>query len=79
MSSNTDVIDTEPKATKPPVTMDEWRTIPWQKLERRVYKLQKRIYRAANRGDVRTVRRLQRLTLEILVSQMPGRKACISG
>ena len=64
MSSNTDVIDTEPKAHAPPVTMDEWRTIPWRKLERRVYKLQKRIYRAANRGDVRTVRKLQRLMMK---------------
>ena len=64
MSSNIDVIDTGPKATKPPVPMDEWKTIPWPKLERRVYKLQKRIYRAASRGDVRTVRRLQRLMMK---------------
>ena len=45
-------------ASKP---MYEWRTIPWRKLERRVFKLQKRIYRAALRGDKRTVRKLQRL------------------
>jgi len=41
--------------------MYEWRGIPWQKLERGVYKLLLRIYRAAKRGDKRTVRKLQRL------------------
>jgi RNA-directed DNA polymerase len=41
--------------------MYEWSDIPWQKLERNTYKLQKRIYKASNRGDVRTVRRLQKL------------------
>lgn len=43
--------------------MYEWNTIPWAKLERVVYKLQKRIYRASQRGDVKTVHRLQRLLL----------------
>src|SRR6476660_6152901 len=38
-----------------------WETLPWRKLERSVFKLQKRIYRAARRGDTKTVRRLQRL------------------
>jgi RNA-directed DNA polymerase len=30
---------------------DEWSTIPWRKLERYVYRLQKRIYKAKQRGD----------------------------
>jgi RNA-directed DNA polymerase len=38
-----------------------WETLPWHKLERSVFKLQKRIYRAARRGDTKAVRRLQRL------------------
>jgi RNA-directed DNA polymerase len=38
----------------------EWRSIPWKKLERRVYKLQKRIYQAAGRGDRKTVHKLQK-------------------
>lgn len=38
-----------------------WRTLPWRKLERAVFKLQKRIYRAAGRGDRKAVHRLQRL------------------
>jgi RNA-directed DNA polymerase len=39
----------------------EWKTIPWAQVERAVFKLQKRSYQAARRGDVRAVRRLQRL------------------
>ncbi len=40
--------------------MVEWRHINWRKLEKRVYKLQKRIYRASWRGDVKAVRKLQK-------------------
>jgi len=40
--------------------MMEWNTIPWRKLERRVFKLQKRIFRASQRGDVKAVHRLQK-------------------
>jgi RNA-directed DNA polymerase len=43
--------------------MYEWETLPWRTLERSVFKLQKRIYRASQRGDRKTVRRLQRLLL----------------
>ena len=32
-------------------------------LERNVFKLQKRIYQASNRGDVKLVRRLQKLLI----------------
>src|SRR5512140_827250 len=45
-------------------TTYEWETLPWPKLGRRVFKLQKRIYRASLRGDVKTVRRLQRLMMK---------------
>jgi len=44
-----------------PKLMYEWKNIPWRKLEVQVFKLQKRIYRASERGDVKQVRRLQRL------------------
>jgi RNA-directed DNA polymerase len=43
--------------------VDEWDGVDWRKAERVVFKLQKRIYRAAQRGDVTTVHRLQRLLL----------------
>jgi RNA-directed DNA polymerase len=38
--------------------------LPWRKLEQVVYKLQKRIFRASQRGDARTVHRLQRLLMK---------------
>ena len=41
--------------------MDGWNTTPWKKIELAVCKLQKRMYRAQLRGDVRQVRSLQRL------------------
>ena len=41
----------------------EWNEARWQKLERKAFKLQKRIYQASQRGDEPLVRRLQRLLL----------------
>jgi len=38
----------------------EWNQINWCKAERLVFKLQKRIYQASERGDVKAVRRLQK-------------------
>lgn len=35
----------------------KWRSIPWKKLERQVYKLQTRIYQAASRNDIKSVRK----------------------
>src|SRR5215510_2877563 len=40
---------------------DEWRPIPWRKLERYVFRLQKRIYQAKQRDDTRAVRGLKRM------------------
>ncbi|WP_013323220.1 group II intron reverse transcriptase/maturase [Gloeothece verrucosa] len=42
---------------------NQWNDISWKKLEKRVFKLQKRIFQAASRGDVRTVRKLQKTLL----------------
>jgi len=42
----------------------EWKDLPWKTIQRRVFKLQTRIYRASSRGDVRTVHRLQRLVVK---------------
>jgi RNA-directed DNA polymerase len=46
------------KGVKPAIKM--WREIDWKQAEKVVFKLQKRIYRASNCGDVKTVRRLQK-------------------
>src|SRR5690349_18574658 len=42
----------------------EWNTIPWKQAEKAVFKLQKRIYQAANRGDIKAVHKLQRLLMQ---------------
>ncbi len=44
--------------------MVEWHSIDWRKLERRVYKLQKRIYRASQRGDIKALRKLQKTLMK---------------
>jgi RNA-directed DNA polymerase len=40
-----------------------WDTLRWKAIQRDVFKLQKRIYQAACRGDVKRVRQLQKLIL----------------
>ena len=40
-----------------------WDTIPWRKLQRSVWKLQKRIYQARLQGNRKLVRKLQRLLM----------------
>jgi RNA-directed DNA polymerase len=44
-----------------PRPMDGWHTIPWTRSQRHVLKPQKRLDRAARRGDAHTVRSRQRL------------------
>jgi RNA-directed DNA polymerase len=41
--------------------MEGGNTLPWSRLQRHVFQLHKRMYRAPRRGEVCTVRRLQRL------------------
>jgi len=38
----------------------QWQELPWKQIEKRVHKLQKRIYQASLRGDVKVVRKLQK-------------------
>ncbi|MDB9314456.1 group II intron reverse transcriptase/maturase [Spirulina sp. CS-785/01] len=42
-------------------TNNEWENLPWGKIQRKVFKLQKAIYQAASRGNKAKARRLQRL------------------
>ena len=42
---------------------EDWKTLPWKKFQRNVFRLQKRIYQAQIRGDFKRVRGLQRLLL----------------
>ena len=41
-----------------------WRELPWRKLEKHTYRIQKRIYRASQRGNRRQVEKLQKLLLK---------------
>jgi RNA-directed DNA polymerase len=47
-----------------------WTQVNWRKLERAVYKLQKRIYQASQRGDVKAVRKLQKTLLNSWSAKM---------
>jgi RNA-directed DNA polymerase len=40
---------------------EAWNKLPWRKLEQHVYHIQKRIYRASQRGNTRAVQKLQKL------------------
>jgi len=42
---------------------EDWRLLPWQEIERNVFRLQQRIYQAASCGNVKRVHNLQRLLL----------------
>ncbi|AFZ15062.1 RNA-directed DNA polymerase (Reverse transcriptase) [Crinalium epipsammum PCC 9333] len=44
--------------------MVEWSKVNWRKLEIRVQKLQKRIFKASSRGDIAAVRRLQKTLMK---------------
>src|SRR5258708_3414432 len=43
---------------------EAWRTLPWHKLEQHAYRIQKRIYRASQRGNQRAVHKLQKLLMK---------------
>lgn len=56
--------DKPPRQNHDDKSMVEWRHINWRRLEKRVYKLQNRIYRASLRGDIKAVRRLQKTLMK---------------
>ena len=42
---------------------EDWATLPWERFQRNVYRLQRRIYQAARCGDRKRAHDLQRLLL----------------
>lgn len=42
---------------------EDWNTLPWKNIQREVFRLQQRIYRAARQDDLKRVHNLQRLLL----------------
>src|SRR5438445_12215736 len=43
---------------------ESWRKLPWRKLEQQVYRIQKRIFKAEERGNEQAVRHLQKLLMK---------------
>jgi RNA-directed DNA polymerase len=44
--------------------MVAWQDLPWKHIQRHVFRLQKRIYRATQQGRIRTARKLQQLLVK---------------
>jgi RNA-directed DNA polymerase len=54
-----------PRAKQPLDSESEsWNKLPWRKFEQHVYRIQKRIFRAEQRGDTRAVQKLQKLLMK---------------
>ena len=43
---------------------ENWRKLPWRKFEQHVYRIQKRIFQAEQRGNQRAVQKLQKLLMK---------------
>src|SRR5215813_7878617 len=43
---------------------EAWNKIPWRKLEKHCFRIQKRIFRASQRGNTRAVHKLQKLLMK---------------
>jgi RNA-directed DNA polymerase len=49
---------------EPDPASEAWSKLPWRKLERHCFRIQKRIYRASQRGNTRAVQKLQKLLMK---------------
>jgi RNA-directed DNA polymerase len=61
--SNRSGLETAFAKAKAGQATEDWKKLPWKQFQRNIFRLQKRIYRAEQRGDWRRVRKLQRLLL----------------
>src|SRR5260221_14370467 len=43
---------------------EEWAEIPWRKLEKHLYRLQKRIFKASQRNDLKAVHQVEKLLMK---------------
>src|SRR6266480_706480 len=51
-------------------TSETWSNVPWKKLEQQCFRIQKRIYRASQRGNQRAVHKLQKLLMKSEAARM---------
>src|SRR5713226_5879578 len=49
---------------------ESWRKLPWRKFEQHVYRIQKRIFQAEQRGNHRAVQKLQKLLMKSRAARM---------
>jgi len=63
------MVETEARPVETPA-IEDWTDAPWPTLERALYRLQKRIYKAQDRGNVKVVHSLQRLLLKSRAARM---------
>ena len=64
------MVETEAARSAQTPAIADWTDAPWPKLERALYRLQKRIYTAQDRGNVKVVHSLQRLLLKSRAARM---------
>ncbi|WP_342276156.1 group II intron reverse transcriptase/maturase [Spiroplasma endosymbiont of Nebria brevicollis] len=64
MNSNTNVMNQQE------IVRYEWKNIPWPKLEKDIFKLQKRIYQAEKCKNINKVHKLQRLLLNSISAKL---------
>jgi retron-type reverse transcriptase len=49
---------------------ESWKTLPWKKFQKNLFRLQKRVYKAIQVGDKRKAMSLQRLILKSTAARM---------
>src|SRR3989440_12386508 len=60
-----------PRQKREPAPASEaWNRLPWRKLEKHCFRIQKRIYRASQRGNRRAVQKLQKLLMKSEAARM---------
>src|SRR5437016_9803046 len=59
-----------PKDHQMAPSSEAWNQLPWKKLEQHCFRIQKRIYRASQRGNQRAVHKLQKLLMKSEAARM---------
>ena len=49
---------------------ESWKTLPWEKFRRNLFRLQKRVYKAVQVGDKRKAKSLQKLILKSTAARL---------
>lgn len=51
-------------------TSESWKNLPWKKIRKNVFRLQRRVYKAVRAGDMRKARSLQKLILKSTAAKL---------